>query len=53
MSIISLIIAPHIAVKSAGGHHGHSHSELKIKSDKQIEIVLDTTDTARKVVISK
>jgi len=49
MSIVSIIIAPHIAVNG----HGSSHADLKIKSDKQIEIVLDTTNTAKKVVISK
>ncbi len=44
MSIVSLIIAPHISVKShghshgGGNHHGHDHGY--IPADKKIEVVL-------------
>ena len=48
MSIVSLIIAPHISVKGhghshgGGNHHGHDHGY--IPADKKIEVVLTKED---------
>ena len=51
MSIVSLIIAPHIAVKG----HGSAHAELKVKSDKQIEMIIEqeSEDTESTEVVSE
>ncbi len=47
MSIVSLVIAPHISVRGHGhtDHSGHDHSYLNnLKTDKKVEIVLKKED---------
>jgi K(+)-stimulated pyrophosphate-energized sodium pump len=56
MSIISIIIAPHIAVKGHGNvdHGGHDHSYLnELNSDKKVEIVLEKAPTKKLVTAAK
>jgi K(+)-stimulated pyrophosphate-energized sodium pump len=56
-SIVSLIIAPHIAMKSHGhgghdhGHHGHNHG--MIKSKKAIEKTIDKQELKKLTAIKK
>jgi K(+)-stimulated pyrophosphate-energized sodium pump len=54
MSIISIIIAPHIAVKGSHSHgddgHGHDHGYLNnLNSNKKIEMVVDAQNKVKEV----
>ena len=58
MSIVSLIIAPHISVRGHGqsmdDHHGHDHSYLnKLNADKKVEVVMTEKEVKKLQTKSK